>query len=105
MTTRETITKLCERIAALVTAGSPVDVVVWRHPGETDAEAIERYMQQHPRLRSRQERAWLSTSSAGKVLPGSDLPKAPGWLAQSNGKTGPRKVVGPLGSECCVSWR
>jgi hypothetical protein len=50
MTTRETIARLCERIAALVTAGSPVDVVVWRHPGETEAEAIERYMQQHPEI-------------------------------------------------------
>jgi hypothetical protein len=48
MTTKETIARLRERIAALVTAASPVDVVVWRHPGESEAEAIERYTRQHP---------------------------------------------------------
>jgi hypothetical protein len=25
-------------------------VVVWRHPGETEDEAIERYMRQHPEI-------------------------------------------------------
>jgi len=52
MTTKETIARLRERIAALATAGSPVDVVVWRHPGETEAEAIERYTRQHPEIAS-----------------------------------------------------
>jgi hypothetical protein len=47
MTAKETIAGLRERIASLVAAGSPVDVVVWRHPGETEAEAIDRYMRQH----------------------------------------------------------
>jgi hypothetical protein len=50
MTTKETIARLRERIATLITAGSPVDVVVWRHPGETAAEAIERYTRQHPEI-------------------------------------------------------
>jgi hypothetical protein len=48
MTAKETIARLRKRIAALVAAGSPVDVVVWRHPGETEVEAIERYIRQHP---------------------------------------------------------
>jgi hypothetical protein len=48
MTAKETIARLRERIAAMTTAGCPVDVVVWRHPGETEAEAIERYMRHHP---------------------------------------------------------
>jgi hypothetical protein len=25
-------------------------VVVWRHPGETEAHAIERYMRRHPEI-------------------------------------------------------
>jgi hypothetical protein len=50
MTTKETIARLRERIAALVTTSSPVDVVVWRHPGETEAEAIERYTRRHPEI-------------------------------------------------------
>ena len=50
MTAKETIARLRERIAELVTAGSPVDVVVWRNPGETEAEAIERYMRKHPEI-------------------------------------------------------
>jgi fatty acid-binding protein DegV len=45
-TTKETIARLRERIAAVTTAGRPVDVVVWRHPGETEDEAIERYLRQ-----------------------------------------------------------
>jgi hypothetical protein len=49
MTTKETIARLRERIAVLTTAGLPVrDIVVWRNPGETDAEPIERYLRQHP---------------------------------------------------------
>jgi hypothetical protein len=48
MTAKETIARLRERIAALTTAGIPVrEVVVWRNPGETETEAIERYMRQH----------------------------------------------------------
>ena len=50
MTAKETIARLRERVAALVTAGVPADVVVWRHPGETEDEAIERYMRQHPNV-------------------------------------------------------
>jgi hypothetical protein len=50
MTAKKTIAGLRERIAALVAAGSPVDVVVWRHPGETETQAIERYMRQHPEI-------------------------------------------------------
>jgi hypothetical protein len=48
MTAKETIARLRERIGALVAADVPVDVVVWRHPGETEDQAIERYMRQHP---------------------------------------------------------
>jgi hypothetical protein len=48
MTAKETIARLRERIGALVAADAPVDVVVWRHPGETEDQAIERYMRQHP---------------------------------------------------------
>jgi hypothetical protein len=49
MTTKETIARLRERIAVLINMGLPVrDVVVWRNPGETEAEAIERYVRQHP---------------------------------------------------------
>ena len=48
MTTKQIIATLSERIYALVTTGDPVDVVVWRHPGETADEAIERYRRQHP---------------------------------------------------------
>ena len=49
MTPRDTIARLRERIAVLTTAGLPVrDIVVWRNPGETETEAIERYMQEHP---------------------------------------------------------
>jgi hypothetical protein len=50
MTAKETIARLRERVAELVTAGVPADVVVWRHPGETEDEAIERYMRQHPEI-------------------------------------------------------
>jgi hypothetical protein len=50
MTAKETIARLRERIAGLVAVGSPVDVVVWRNPGETEAEAIERYMRKHPEI-------------------------------------------------------
>ena len=48
MTTKQIVARLGERIYALVTTGDPVDAVVWRHPGETADEAIERYMRQHP---------------------------------------------------------
>ena len=49
MTPRDTIARLRERIAVLTTAGLPVrDIVVWRNPGETETEAIERYIQEHP---------------------------------------------------------
>src|SRR5258705_7121104 len=48
MTAKETIARLRERIAALTTAGFSVrEAVVWRNPGETETEAIERYMRQH----------------------------------------------------------
>jgi hypothetical protein len=48
VTPRDTIARLRERIAALTTAGFPVrEVVVWRNPGETETEAIERYVRQH----------------------------------------------------------
>ena len=50
MTTKQTVARLRERIDALVAAGVPVDVVVWRHPGETADEAIERYRREHPIL-------------------------------------------------------
>jgi hypothetical protein len=51
MTAKETVARLCERVAALVAARTPVlDVVVWRNPGETEAEAIERYMRKHPEI-------------------------------------------------------
>jgi hypothetical protein len=64
MTAKETIARLRERIAALVAARyKVVDVVVWRNPGETEAEAIERYM---PRA------ARTFTWSVGKILPGSE---------------------------------
>jgi hypothetical protein len=53
MTAKETIARLRERIAALVAADLPVDVVVWRHPGETEDQAIERYMRQHPEIPAR----------------------------------------------------
>jgi hypothetical protein len=46
MTTKQIVARLGERIYALVTTGDPVDVVVWRHPGETADEAIERYRRQ-----------------------------------------------------------
>jgi hypothetical protein len=49
MTAKETIARLRERIAALVAASCPVDVVVWRHPGETEVEAIAR-LRQHPNI-------------------------------------------------------
>ena len=48
MTTKTIAARLSERICALVTTGDPVDVVVWRHPGETADEAIERYKRQRP---------------------------------------------------------
>ena len=35
MTAKVTIARLRERVDALVAAGVPVDVVVWRHPEET----------------------------------------------------------------------
>jgi hypothetical protein len=50
MTTKQTVARLSERIDALVSTGVPVDVVVWRHPGETEAEAIARYMRLQPKL-------------------------------------------------------
>jgi hypothetical protein len=50
MTAKGTISRLREHIGSLVTAGVPVDVVAWRHPGETEDEAIERYMRQHPEM-------------------------------------------------------
>jgi hypothetical protein len=48
MTSKQTVARLIERIYALLSTSVPVDVVVWRHPGETAAEAIERYRRQHP---------------------------------------------------------
>jgi hypothetical protein len=50
MTTKQIVAKLSERIYALVTTGDPIDVVVWRHPGETADEAIERYRRQTPNI-------------------------------------------------------
>jgi hypothetical protein len=51
MTTKETVARLRERGAALVAARTPVlDVVVWRNPGETEAEAIVRYMRKDPEI-------------------------------------------------------
>jgi hypothetical protein len=50
MTAKETIARLRERVGALVATGVPADVVVWRHPGETEAEAIGRYMRLQPKL-------------------------------------------------------
>jgi hypothetical protein len=48
MTAKATIARLRGRIVALIAAGYPVrDIVVWRNPGETETEAIERYMRQH----------------------------------------------------------
>jgi hypothetical protein len=51
MNAKKTIARLCERIALLV-ADCPTDVVVWRHPGETEDEAIDRYTRQHPMSRA-----------------------------------------------------
>jgi hypothetical protein len=48
MITKQIVARLSERLYALVTTGDPVDVVVWRHPGETADEAIARYKRQHP---------------------------------------------------------
>ena len=50
MTVKLTIARLRERVDALVAAGVPVDMVVWRHPEETEAEAIARYMRLQPKL-------------------------------------------------------
>ena len=50
MTAKEIMARLRERVDALVATGVPVDVVVWRHPGETEAEAIARYMRLQPKL-------------------------------------------------------
>ena len=48
MTAKATIARLGGRIVALIAAGYPVrEIVVWRNPGETETEAIERYMRQH----------------------------------------------------------
>jgi hypothetical protein len=59
MTAKETIARLRERIAALVAGRlKVVDVVVWRNPGETETEAIERYMRQHPDIATGQGRPW-----------------------------------------------
>ena len=52
MTTKQIVARLRERIYALVTTGDPVDVVVWRHPGETADEAIERCRRQHSTMPS-----------------------------------------------------
>ena len=52
MTARKTIAKLRKRIGALVSIGVPVDVVVWCHPGETNDEAIGRYLREHPVIAS-----------------------------------------------------
>ena len=52
MTTKTIVARLSERIYTLVTPGDPVDVVVWRHPGETADEAIERYRRQRPTMPS-----------------------------------------------------
>ena len=48
MTTKQIAARLRDRVYALVTTGDPVVVVVWRHPGETADEAIERYKRQRP---------------------------------------------------------
>jgi hypothetical protein len=50
MTAKGTIARLRKRVDALVATGVPADVVVWRHPGETEAEAIARYMRLQPKL-------------------------------------------------------
>ena len=47
--TKVTIDRHIQRISALVPDHFPVlAVVVWRNPQETEGEAIERYMREHP---------------------------------------------------------
>ena len=76
-TAKETIARLRERVAALVTGGVPADVVVWRHPGETEDEAIERYMRQHPEIATTLKgRPGTFMWSAGKVGPEADRPSS-----------------------------
>jgi hypothetical protein len=52
---RATIDRL-PRTTGLVTDRLPtLAVVVWRSPDETEAEAIERYMREHPETAARPE--------------------------------------------------
>lgn len=49
-----TIDRLTPRITGLVADRLPIlAVVVWRSPVETEAEAIERYMREHPETAAR----------------------------------------------------
>jgi hypothetical protein len=50
MNARKTIGRLRELIPVLVAADCRAEVVVWRHPGETEDEAIDRHIRQHPTI-------------------------------------------------------
>jgi hypothetical protein len=51
---RATIDRLTPRTTGLIADRLPIlAVVVWRSPDETEAEAIERYMREHPETAAR----------------------------------------------------
>ena len=53
---RATIDRLTPHTTGLVADRLPIlAVVVWRSPDETEAEAIERYMREHPETAARPE--------------------------------------------------
>ena len=53
---RATIDRLTPRTTGLIADRLPIlAVVVWRSPDETEAEAIERYMREHPETAARPE--------------------------------------------------
>ena len=50
MSAKATIDRLTQRISAPVPDRLTIALAVWRNPGETEREAIERHMREHPEL-------------------------------------------------------
>jgi hypothetical protein len=57
MSANTTIDRLTQRISTPVADRLTIALAVWRNPGETEREAIERYMREHPELAAMPEAA------------------------------------------------
>jgi hypothetical protein len=57
MSANTTIDRLTQRISTPVADRLTIALAVWRKAGETEREAIERYMREHPELAAMPEAA------------------------------------------------